>query len=401
MLYNASVNGQMSLGQLSGEAAVSYGIEITKQGLDSRFDNKAVCYVKSILEEVIANQIGEPLEPCFLSKFSRVRIKDGTRFDLPQRLREYFPGYGGKNTSDAAACVQYEFDLKSRCLLDLDVTSAKRTDYQDAREKVSEIEKGDLVIRDLGYFSIAVLMSIAEKEAFFLSRLRAKMNVFDESSREVNFSRLYSRMVMNKMPRVHINAFIGEKERFPVRMSIELVPEEVYQKRILAVEKENKKKGRKTSQEFRIRARFNILVTNVGEEDLPVENMYKLYKTRWQVELMFKTWKSTLGINKLQPMKYQRFMCLLYAKFILFLVNSQIVGMIARKLYNKEKKQLSMDKGIKTLQQHFSLTREILRAPGYKLTRYVNTMHRLLAKNHWLEKRKNKVGLDEIFRLFC
>ena len=73
MLYNASVNGQMSLGQLSGEAAVSYGIEITKQGLNSRFDNKAVCYVKSILEVVIANQIGEPLEPCFLSKFSRVR----------------------------------------------------------------------------------------------------------------------------------------------------------------------------------------------------------------------------------------------------------------------------------------------------------------------------------------
>ena len=72
-----------------------------------------------------------------------------------------------------------------------------------------------------------------------------------------------------------------------------------------------------------------------------------------------------MGINKLQPMKYQRFMCLLYAKFILFLVNSQIVGMIARKLYDKEKKQLSMDKGIKTLQEHFSLTREILKVLTY------------------------------------
>ncbi|MGE5457096.1 MAG: transposase, partial [Methanococcaceae archaeon] len=215
----------MSLGRLSGEAAISYDIEISKQGLDSRFDDKAVCYVKRILEEVIANQIGEPLEPCFLSKFSRVRIKDGTRFDLPQRLREYFPGYGGKITSEAAACVQYEFDLKNRSLLDLDVTSAKRTDYQDAQEKVGQIEKGDLVIRDLGYFSTTVLRSIAEKEAFFLTRLKAKMTVFDEDSREVNFSRLYSRMVKSKMPCVHIKAFIGEKERLPVRMSIELVPE--------------------------------------------------------------------------------------------------------------------------------------------------------------------------------
>ena len=202
------------------------------------------------------------------------------------------------------------------------------------------------------------------------------------------------------MPRVHIQAFIGEKERFPVRMSIDLVPEGVYQKRILSVEKENKKKGRTTSEEFRIRARFNILVTNVPEEDLPVEDIYKLYKTRWQIELVFKIWKSTIGISKLQPMKYHRFMCLLYAKFILFLVNSQIVGMIARKLYNGER-QLSIDKGMKTLQVYFNLTREMLKIPRLRLTGYVDTMYRLLAKNHWLEKRKNKVGLDEIFNVFC
>lgn len=379
---------------------MSYDIPITKQGLDSRFDDTAVCFVKGILEEVMANQIGEPLEPRFLSKFSKVRIKDGTRFDLPQRLKEYFPGFGGKITSDAGACVQYEFDLKNRCLLDLDITSAKKTDYQDAKEKVVEIGKGELVIRDLGYFSLEVIKSIAEKEAFFLSRLKPRMKVFDECFREVNFSRLYSKMTKNKMRSVHMQTFIGDKERFSVRMSIELVPEEVYQKRILAVEKENKKKGSKTSEEFKIRARFNILVTNVPEEDLPVENMYKLYKTRWQIELVFKIWKSTIGINKIQPMKYQRFMCLMYSKFILFLVNSQIVGMIARKLYVKEKRQLSLDKGIKTLMMYFNLTREMLKVPRFRLTVYVDTMHRLLGKNHWLEKRKNKMGLDEIFNIF-
>lgn len=401
LLYNASCNGQMSLGQLSGEASVSYNIEITRQGLDLRFDDKAVCYVKSILEQVIVNQVAEPLDPRFLSAFSRVRIKDGTRFDLPQRLKQYLPGYGGKNTSDAAACVQYEFDLKNRRLLDLDLTPAKRTDYQDAREKTDQIEKGDLVIRDLGYFSMPVLRSIAETGAFFLSRLKTKMSVFDENCRQVNFCDLYSQMVKNKTPRVQIRALIGEKERLPVRMCIELVSEQVYEKRIRAIEKENKSKGSQTSQEFRIRARFNILITNVKEEDLPAENMYKLYKTRWQIELVFKTWKSTLGIDKLQPMKYQRFMCLLYAKFILFLVNSQIIAMIGQKIYKTENKQISRDKAMKTLHEHFSLTREVLKAPGSRLSDYMGIMHRLLAKNHWLEKRKNKVGLDEIINLFC
>ena len=61
----------MSLGQLSGEAAVIYDNEITKQGLDSRFDDKAVCYVKSILGEVIANQIAAIQRIVF---FAKVRL---------------------------------------------------------------------------------------------------------------------------------------------------------------------------------------------------------------------------------------------------------------------------------------------------------------------------------------
>jgi hypothetical protein len=352
------------------------------------------------LEEVLANQIGEPLETRFLSRFSRVLIKDGTRFDLPQRLKEDFRGFGGQVTSDAAACIQYEFDLKSRRLVDLDITSAKKTDYQDAKEKIESIQKGDLVIRDLGYFSLEVLKSIIEKGAFFLSRLKPKMLVFDNNA-QLNFKKLYESMIEGNVSSYHINANIGEKERMPVRMVAELVPEEVYQKRIRTVEKENKKKGHQTSNEFKARARFNILVTNVPEDDLPTENMYKLYKTRWQIELMFKTWKSTMGINKIHPMRYQRLMCLLYAKFILFLINSNIIYFINQALYNKVDKILSLDKCIKSLLLHFGKTREILGRPNFKLNHFIKNMYDLLSKNHWLEKRKNKEGFYEIFKLFC
>lgn len=213
----------------------------------------------------MANQIEEPLEPDFLSRFSRVLIKDGTRFDLPVRLKDHFPGFGGQISSDAAACIQYEFDLKNQRLIDLDITSAKRTDYQDAKEKTDNIQKGDLIIRDLGYFSSVVLKSIIDKGAFFLSRLKPKMLVFIGDT-QLNFENLYQDMTKNRDSSYHINAFIGDKERIPVRMSAELVPEEVYQKRIRTVEKYNKKKGHQTSNEFKARARFNILVTNVEAE---------------------------------------------------------------------------------------------------------------------------------------
>lgn len=400
LLYSASINGETSLCQLSGEACLGHNVVISKQGMDARFDDSAVLFVKNILEEVIANQVEEPLEPRFLSRFSRVLIKDGTRFDLPQRLSEYFPGYGGPVQSSAAACIQYEFDLKNHRLVDLDITSAKKTDYQDAKEKVSEIQKGDLHIRDLGYFSSEVLKCIIKNEAFFLSRLKTKILVFDENA-QLNFEKIYQSMLKDKVFRYHINAYIGNKERIPVRMTVELVPEEVYQKRIRNVEKENKNNGYKTSNEYKARARFNILITNVPVDDLPPENMYKLYKTRWQIELMFKTWKSNMGINKIHPMKYQRLMCLLYAKFILFLINSNIIYSINRSLYNKNDKVLSLGKCIKSLLLHFGEIREILARPNFMFNNFIKNIYGLLSKNHWLEKRKNKEGFYEIFKLFC
>lgn len=124
------------------------------------------------------------------------------------------------------------------------------------------------------------------------------------------------------------------------------------------------------------------------QNDLPQENIYKLYKTRCQIELMFKTWKSSMGINKIQPMKYQRLMCIFYAKFILFLINCNIIYPINRSLYNKTDKILSLSKCIKSLLLYFREIRNILVRPNFKLNNFIKNIYGLLSKNHWLETRK-------------
>jgi hypothetical protein len=400
LLQSAAVNGQYSLARFSSEAALTHDVSITKQAFDDRFDDTAVSFVKGVLDEVVANQIDAPLDPHFLEKFNKVKIKDSTRFDLPNRLKGYFPGFGGKFTSEAGAAIQYEFDLKTRSLYDLDITSALKNDIQDAKEKREDIEHGDLIIRDLGYFSSKVINTIIDKKAFFLNRMRTLMDVFDENHQEVSFRKMYDHMVKYNKTRHHMKVTIGNKERIPARLLIEMVPESIYQERIRKREYESRKKGWKVTEEFKARAHFTLMITNVPEEDLPAENIYKLYKTRWQIELIFKVWKSTMGVNKIHPMKYQRLMCLLYAKLILFLINSQVVDLFARTLYSKENKLLSMDKSLKTLYIYFYMTRGILLLNRVKLKNYVQDVYKLLSKNHWLEKRKNKTGLLEIFTLF-
>ena len=400
LLHSASINGQFSLSQFSCEAAVSSGISITKQALDRRFDETAVSFVKKVLEDQLNNQIGKTLDPDFLKNFARIRIKDSTRFDLPERLKDKFPGFGGKITSEAGTSIQYEFDIKNGKMLDLDITSARRTDYQDAQEKVSDVKKGDLVIRDLGYFSSNVLKQIMVQKAFFLSRLRMKMLVYDEDLNEISFSKLYTRMTKNNFAHTEMKVFIGQKEKIPVRLIIDIIPDEVYQKRLRIMEKENKKKGYKTSDEYKIRARFNLLVTNVQIEDLPSEKVYILYKTRWQIELIFKTWKSVCGINKIHPMSYYRLMCLLYAKFILILINNQILNLLQHLFYKKNKILLSRSKCFNTMINYFYKTREALKSPKRKIGKYLHEIATLLSKNHWLEQRKDRVNYLEIIELF-
>ena len=401
LLYSASINGPVSLEQISSEALASHHISISKQALDSRFDDSAVRFVRSILEEQFNNQIGQSLDNGFLENFTRVSIKDGTRFDLPQRLKDMFPGFGGKITSEAAVCIQYEFDLKNGKMLDFDITSAKRTDYQDAKEKTTGIEKGDLIIRDLGYFSSEVLESIIKREAFIISKLKTSMTVYDESMNEINFSKLYSKMICNKQSHAHMKVFIGEKKKIPIRLIIDLVPEDVYQKRVRKAEKENKKKGSQTSRKYKIKAHFNLMITNVPEKDLPDKQVYLLYKTRWQIELIFKIWKSTIGIHKIHPMDYCRLMCLLYAKLILILINSQMINLVSYKLFKATKRMISTSKCMKTLMDYFYMTRKILKTSGRQIISYMREMVKILSVNHWLEKRKNKINFNEIFDVFC
>jgi len=169
-----------------------YGIDMRKQSLDERFTEKTVCFVECVLLRLINGQFSDLLY-CeeFLSSFNRVRIKDSTRFNIPKNLASSYRGSGGSgDTSDAGISIQYEFDLKTGKFLDLHITGAVRNDRQDARETAENVCKNDLILRDSGYFSVPILQKIAEKGAFFLSRLKSDVSVCDEDGQEVDFEKL-------------------------------------------------------------------------------------------------------------------------------------------------------------------------------------------------------------------
>lgn len=397
LLYNASGDGNKSLNNLSVEMHDAYSVSVTKQGLNGRYTEAAGGFLKALLSQLcFANS--SPVDAGWLSHFNRVSIKDSTKFVLPEEYAGVMPGFGGVS-SKAAACIQYEYDLKTGSILDLNVTPANRPDSKDARESLGTVMPNDLIIRDLGYYATDVLAAVAAGQAFFVSKLNAKALVF-ESSRSgcppLQFSALYRWMKKHNVQQVEKQVYIGAAAQLPCRLVASLVPEDVFAQRMHKVNKCNKRRGHATSEDYAHRARFNLIVTNTPSEAIPARVAVDMYRVRWQVELVFKAWKSTFGVHKIGKMKYYRWLCILYARLILVVLYWQTAMPLRTALYKAKGKLLSLDKCFKTMKAYTNRLREAARKGKRALEQLIAWLQALISDKHWLEKKKNKLNFEQI-----
>ena len=404
LMYDMSSGASKSLSQLSIEARSEHDIGVTKQAIDKKFNEHTLSFIKKLIEKQLSVELDLNIDAGWLSSFNRVPIKDGTRFHLPEEYKDYLPGSGGSG-SKAGACIQFEFDLKSGQIEVMDLTASNRPDVKDAQESMDNVKKGDLIIRDLGYYAFKSLINIIKREAFFISRLGAKTNVFEMKTgvlEKLEFKAVYNQMKKGNLSRIYKDVFIGYEEKIPVRLAIELMPDDVYEERMRKIKKLHKKKGYQTSEEYTFLARFNLFITNVTKEVLPDEVISSLYRMRWQVELIFKIWKSVFGVHHVRKMKYQRWLCLLHFKLLMMIVNWNIIMIQRNYHYRWKGKLLSLNKCFKTLFDNTYRLRETLRLGQKGIGKFIQWANRILNENHWLERKKNKVGLENIFYImFC
>jgi hypothetical protein len=402
LLFNASSDINKSLNSLSVEIKQSYGVDVTKQGLNDRYKESSALYLKSILSR-LSYQPAQSIDEGWLGHFNNVRIKDSTKFVLPEEYAEMMPGFGGVS-SKSATCIQYEYDLKTGSILDLDITSAKRPDSTDASDTKNNIQAGDLVIRDLGYYSIDVMKHFMQNKAYMISKLNTRTLVYemqDGQYKQIEFDKLYQWLTKHNIGQIEKQVYIGAEAKLPFRFIISLVPEEVFAKRMQKINKYNKRMGYKTSDDYADRAKFNLIITNVVSE-IPIEVIIALYHMRWQIELVFKIWKSTFGIHKIGQMKYFRWLSILYAKLVLIVIYWHKIFPLRTHFYKMKGKLLSVDKCFKSLKDYTVNLRKAIRVGGKILESVTDEIRQIISEKHWLEKKKNKLNYEEImYLLFC
>lgn len=73
--------------------------------------------------------------------------------------------------------------------------------------------------------------------------------------------------------------------------------EKQLRKRIKKQVSTESKKGITYSERSKRLAGMNIYVTNIPWKIVPMEQIHDFYSLRWQIEIIFKTWKSLFQIH--------------------------------------------------------------------------------------------------------
>ena len=89
-----------------------------------------------------------------------------------------------------------------------------------------------------------------------------------------------------------MSILLGVSHRLPCRLIALRVPQEVADRRRQKAYVKAQKHGRVPSREYLEWQDWTIFVTNCEPELLTWEAVVVLYRARWQIELMFKLWKS-------------------------------------------------------------------------------------------------------------
>lgn len=199
-----------------------------------------------------------------------------------------------------------------------------------------------------------------------------------------------------KLSHMELPIVLGDK-KYPNRLIAEMLPDKEVQKRLAKAGREAKKKGRTLSDEYKCRARLNLFITNIPAEWIATQQIRKIYRLRWQIELRFKAWKSFYDIDAIKKMQRYRFECYLYSTLLILMINLEIAANFFGIIWQHTSKPLSLLKFYKTASQHTAWLRRGAMEKGDELSKYLAFLYQVCYEKLLVEKRKNHSGsLEEI-----
>jgi hypothetical protein len=310
-------NPTASLADLA-ELATHLGTTVCPSALDQRFTPAAAVFLHALLAQTLqaaADQAGRgdaPSTDTVLARFTGVYIEDCTTIGLPKALACFFPGTGGSGGATAALKVPLRMELRRGSLELADRQPGRACDLACPRPH-GPLPAGSLRLADLGYYSLEAFQEYDRQGVYVLSRLPARTALFDATGKRW---KLHDFLQAQPGGRVECWVQVGTRWRVRRRLLAWRVAPEVVRRRQQRLQQQAQKNRRPVSTAQATLAGWNMLVTNAPPELVSLPEACVLARLRWQVEWLFRLWKSSGRLDQSAANKPYRVLCELLAKLL-------------------------------------------------------------------------------------
>jgi hypothetical protein len=303
-----------------------FAISITPQAFDKRFTPQAADFLRELFLDCF-NRSFNSLRPTLLPvlrRFTAVFLRDATLVGLPAGLADLFPGRGGRQAPHgkaAAVKLVFEAEVTTGTLTEVSVLTGLANE-KTASVAGKPLPPGALLLEDMGFLCGERMQMYIDQGVYVLTRIPAWTAVFDEKGRRLDLVKLLRGLSGDCLD---LPVQIFHQSKLKVRLLAVRLPEEEAEARRGRVRREAKQRGRVASQKKLALCAWNILVTNAPPALLRWDEAGVVRRVRWQIELVFKVFKSEGAIDQTRSACPNRVPCELYAKLMGMMVQQWVL----------------------------------------------------------------------------
>jgi len=318
-------NPQATLEELA-QAVGMAGVSLSPQALEQRFTPQAAACLLEVLQTAVARVLtADSLAIPILRRFpGGVTVLDATTVALPTALAPLWPGCArGESAAGGRAALKLHvrWDLLHGALHGLAVQAGKSSDRRSPPAE-APLPEGALHLADLGYFRLTRLQQLSAERVFWLSRLQPRTALYGATGPAQTVATL---LADEQADVVDVPLRVGQSHRLPCRLLAVRVPPDVAAGRRQRLRKSIRRRRRRPHPDCWTLTDWTVYVTNAPTALLTVSEALVLARCRWQIELLFKLWKTYGRIDESRSAQPWRVLCEVYAKLLAMVVQHWIL----------------------------------------------------------------------------
>lgn len=295
-LLQCATRGSSSLNHIAMALGSFEAAAMSRQALHKRFSPESSDFLTSVIGALIAHRNKRQLRTLGIGPFERILIEDSTVIPMAKSNATQFPNNGNCKGATAGCKVNLLTDLLHGSVLASRLHQARQPDQALALDILDHCKARDLVIRDMGFFTLKALRGIEARKALWISRLPASISLSD-----LHGVRIEELLKRTKLEQLDLPVVIGSQrwnqQPHRARLVATRLTSQQAEKNRRHRRRQAKKHGATPSKSGLLRDGWRLIVTNLDNSEFDVNRLNALYALRWSIEIQFRALKQACRIG--------------------------------------------------------------------------------------------------------